>query len=393
LAQRAFACGEDVQPKERQTMKRLTAPLASSLGLLMVLELTLVAAVAQAQPIPVGLIANLTGTDVKSSVHMTRGVELAVDEINASGGVKGRPIRLITEDSQYRAPEAINAATKLYDVNKVEGVIMFGGSSLMIPVAELAQQKGKVLLNTSSSSPKLGDFPGTLFSVLPLDNIMGKELGEWVASRGIKTAAFVVPNNTFGMGLMESAATAFEAKGGKVVRKVAYTEGQPDYRADMQAVVQAQPGAVISAGYGDDSRAVFRAARQLGLEAPWYAAYPSIFSIDEPQWTNGRFFGIDNGGPSLPSAQAVKRAYMSKYNEEPLTHVFYGYDAAMVLARAMREGGVDAAAIKAALPKVVQQYDGATGRIQWDGRGQRINPPIEFLEYKDGKLVLLQTRN
>ena len=129
------------------------------------------------EPIPVGLIANLTGTDVASSLNMTRGVEMAVAEINAAGGIDGRPLELITEDSEYRPQEALNAATKLYEVDGVEAAIMFGGSSLMIPVAELAQQKGKVLINTSSSSPKLGEFPGTLFSVLPLDDIMGKELG------------------------------------------------------------------------------------------------------------------------------------------------------------------------------------------------------------------------
>ena len=366
--------------------------LVAGLGL-MALALGVLSATAQTNaPIPVGLIANLTGTDPKSSVNMARGVELAVEEINAGGGVNGRPIRLLTEDSQYRAQEAVSAATKLYEVNKVEAAIMFGGSSLMIPVAELAQQKGKILLNTSSSSPKLGTFPGTLWSVLPLDNIMGKELGEWVEARGAKTAAFVVPNNTFGTGLADAAA-AFEAKGGKVVRQVAYTEGQPDYRADVQAILQAKPDAIIAAGYGDDSRTVFRNARTLGLDAPWYAAYPTIFSVENPQWMSGKLFGVDNGGPSLPSAQALKKKYMDKYKEEPLAHVFYGYDAAMLLARAMKEGGPDAAAIKAALPKVVQQYEGATGRIQWDQGGQRVAPPIEFLEYKDGKFSPLQVRN
>jgi branched-chain amino acid transport system substrate-binding protein len=192
---------------------------------------------------------------------------------------------------------------------------------------------------------------------------------------------------------MEAVAAAFEAKGGKVVKKAAYTEGQPDYRADIQAVVQAKPDAVIVAGYGDDSRTVFRGARQLGLEAPWYAAYPTILAVENPQWMSGRFFGVDNGGPTLPSAQAVKRRYVEKYKEEPLAHVFYGYDAAMILARAMKDGGVDAAGIKKALPGVVKAYDGATGRIQWDERGQRVSPPIEFVEYKDGKFALLQTRN
>ena len=339
---------------------------------------------ASGEPIPVGLIANLTGTDVASSLSMTRGVEMAVLDINAAGGIDGRPLALITEDLEYRPQEALNAATKLYEIDGVEAAIMFGGSSLMIPVAELAQQKGKVVLNTSSSSPKLGEFPGTLFSVLPLDDIMGKELGTWVAAQGAKTAAFVVPNNTFGTGLMDAAAEAFESEGGEVVRKVAYTEGQPDYRADVQALVQANPDAIIAAGYGDDSRAVFKNARQLGLEAPWYAAYPTIFSIEDEAWMSGRLLGIDNAGSSLPSAQAVRKAYADKHGEEPSPHVYYGYDAAMILARAMQQGGVDADAIKAALPEVIADYEGATGKIKWDEHGQRIDPPIEFVKYQDG---------
>lgn len=244
--------------------------------------------------------------------------------------------------------------------------------------------------NTSSSSPKLGEFPGTIYSILPLDDIMGKALGEWVAERGVKTAAFVVPNNTFGVGLMEAAAAAFEAKGGTVGRKVAYTEGQPDYRADLQTVVDAKPDAVITAGYGDDSRTIFKNARLLGLEAPWYAAYPTIFSIDDPAWTSGRFFGVDNGGPQLESAQELRKKYDAKFDDEPTSHVFYGYDATMVLAKAMETGGTDAEAIKAALPEVVKSYEGATGPIVWDERGQRTDPPVEYLEYKDGAFQLMK---
>ena len=348
---------------------------------------------ASGEPIPVGLIANLTGTDVASSLSMTRGVEMAVEEINAGGGVEGRPLELITEDSEYRSQEALNAATKLYEVDGVEAAIMFGGSSLMIPVAELAQQKGKVLINTSSSAPKLGEFPGTLFSVLPLDDIMGLELGTWVAAQGAKTAAFVVPNNTFGTGLMEAAAEAFEDKGGEVVRKIAYTEGQPDYRADVQTLVQADPDAIIAAGYGDDSRAVFKNARQVGLEAPWYAAYPTIFSIEDEAWMSGRLLGVDNAGSSLPSAQAVREAYTKQYGEEPSPHVYYGYDAAMILARAMEQGGTNADAIKTALPLAIANYEGATGKIRWDDHGQRIDPPIEFVKYQDGKFEVLEARN
>jgi branched-chain amino acid transport system substrate-binding protein len=343
-----------------------------------------VGAGAQTNPIPVGVIANLTGTDVKSSTELVKGIELAAADINAAGGVNGRPIKLIIEDSQYKAQEALNAATKLYDVDKVDAALMFGGSSLMLAVAPIVKAKGKVLVNTSSSSPKLGGFPGNLYSILPLDDIVGKALGEWVAKQGVKTIAFVVPNNTFGTGLMDASAAAFTAAGGKVVAKIAYTEGQPDYRADLQQLVAAKPDAIITAGYGDDSRTVFKNAQGLGLDQKWYAAYPSILSVADPAWMNGRLLGVDNGGTTGAKAKAVQAAYTAKYpGGTPTPHVFYGYDGLMLVAKAMAKGGE----LGKALPEVVKGYDGATGPIVWDARGQRIDPPIEIITYKDGKFV------
>lgn len=347
---------------------------------------------AQAQEtISVGLIANLTGTDVRTSVDMVRGVEMAVADINAAGGIDGAMIELVTEDSEYRSQEAMNAATKLYDIDGVEAAIMFGGSSLMIPVAGLAQDRGKVLVNTSSSSPKLGEFPGTLFSVLPLDDIVGKELGEWAAERGVTSAGFIVPNNSFGTGLMDSTAAAFEAAGGEVVGKVAYTEGNPDYRADLQPIANASPEAIFVTGYGDDSRTVFKNAQEIGLETTWYAAYPTILSPADESYLSGSFFGVDNGGESLATTAALADRYREAHEGDPLAHVFYGYDAMMIIAEAMKAGGTSAEEIAAALPEVVTTYEGATGRIVWDERGQRIDPPLEFLAYEDGSFSVIGT--
>jgi branched-chain amino acid transport system substrate-binding protein len=347
-----------------------------------------------ADPIQVGVIANLTGQDVKTSLQMTRGVELAVDDINAAGGVNGQPIKLIVEDSEYRTQEALNAATKLYSLDKVEAAIMFGGSSLMIPVAQLAKEQGKVLLNTSSSSPKLGEYPGTLFSILPLDDILAKDLGNLVADSGAKTAAVVVPNNAFGLGVAEAAAAAFKTKGGTIVETIAYTEGQPNYRADIQVLAGKKPDAIITCGYGDDSRAILRTVRELGIEAPWYAAYPSILEVENKDWMNGKLSGVDNGGYSQGVGKGVLDKYKAKFGEEEvLAHVYYGYDAMTVLAEAMKKGGVDAASIAKTMPEVVKTYDGASGKIVWDDRGQRIDPPLDVITYKDGKFETTGARN
>jgi branched-chain amino acid transport system substrate-binding protein len=347
-----------------------------------------------ADAIPVGVIANLTGQDVKTSLQMSRGVELAVDDINAAGGINGAPIKLIVEDSEYRAQEALNAATKLYTVDKVEAAIMFGGSSLMIPVGQLAKEQGKILINTSSSSPKLGDYPGTLFSILPLDDIVGKELGSLIADTGAKTVAVIVPNNAFGLGVTDAASAEFISKGGAVVEKIVYTEGQPNYRADIQVLAGKKFDAIITCGYGDDSRTVLRTVRELGIDAPWFAAYPSILEVDNKEWMSGKLSGVDNGGYSQGIGKAVLDKYKAKYKEDDaLAHIYYGYDAMMVLAEAMKTGATDAAAISKALPEVVKTYEGASGKIAWDDRGQRISPPLDIVTYKDGAFVTTGSRN
>ena len=91
---------------------------------------------------------------------MLRGVQLAADKVNEAGGIDGHPLKLIVEDSEYRPQAGLDAATKLFDVDKVDAAVVFGGSSITIPIAEMAAPKGKIIMNTSASSSKLGELCG-----------------------------------------------------------------------------------------------------------------------------------------------------------------------------------------------------------------------------------------
>jgi branched-chain amino acid transport system substrate-binding protein len=343
-------------------------------------------------PIKVGLIANLTGSAVRTSVAMLRGAEIAVSEVNAGSKIKGRPLQLVSEDSENRVQAALDAAHKLIDINGIKIILMFGGSSLMIPVAKYAKTRDVIVINTASSSPKLASFPGTLFSILPLDNIVGEALGDWVYARGFRRAAFIVPNNAFGLGLQDAAAAAFAKHGGTVAVKMDYTEGQPDYRTDLQSVVQAKPDVIVSGGFGDDTRTIFKNARELDLTAPWYTAYPTIFDVENKSWMNGKLFGLEDGAESLTNPVTTKlvRTYKAKYHEDPLPNAYYSYDGVWLVALAMRQAGPGVDAVRKALPQVVKAYTGATGKIQWDASGQRINAPLDKLAYQDGKFVLIK---
>src|SRR5438270_13488754 len=115
---------------------RTSLPRRAVLPLLALMGLAPAAGWAADAPIAVGVIANLTGSDVPSSVDMVRGAQLAADQVNAGGGIKGRPIKLIVEDSEYRPQAGVEAATKLFDVNQVPAAIVFVGSSVPLPIAE-----------------------------------------------------------------------------------------------------------------------------------------------------------------------------------------------------------------------------------------------------------------
>ncbi len=143
----------------------------------------------------------------------------------------------------------------------------------------------------------------------------------------------------------------------------------------------------MTTGYGDDSSTIFKYARTLGLKQIWYAGYPSILTVDNESWMNGHLMGVENGGLTGDVAKTVGDEYAAKYGKEvPLPHVFYGYDSLMLIARAAgMPGGFSATT----MAKSIDGYQGATGSIKWDDRGQRIDPPIDIISYKDGKFVTI----
>lgn len=294
------------------------------------------------------------------------------------------------EDSQSQSQAAIDAAHKLIDVNKVDIILMFGGSNLMIPVADYAKTKGVVVINTASSSPQLANYPGTLFSILPLDSIVGKELGQFTYGRGFKKAAVIVPNDAFGLGLTDAAGQAFTAAGGTIATTDKYTPNQSDYRADLQTVINSNPDVIISAGYGDDTKLIFKQARELGMTTPWYVAYPTIFTVENPDWMNGKLFGVDDATLSLKGTGPVDDAYKAKFNETPPTpNAYYSWDGLQLVAAAMAMGCPTAADVAKNLPTAASTFNGITGKIEFDSSGQRINVPLDQLQYTGGKLQLI----
>jgi branched-chain amino acid transport system substrate-binding protein len=339
--------------------------------------------------INIGAVLPLTGSSASIGEDQRRGIELAVAKINEDGGVLGKDLNVIVEDSANAANAAIDAAKKLVSVDEVAAVMGEYSSGVTVPLGQYLQQEGVVHLNVGSSSPEIADIGDKSFSVIGLDTIASKFAADELAERGLMKAAVMVPNNSYGEGVVEPFTEAFEAVGGTVTETVLYTEGQTSYRAELERIAASSPDVVLYSAYGQDSSVINQQAFEGGVqETPWFGIYLTMCTVDSAPETVQNQIGMDVNYVG-PEGQDYQEAYEAEYGEG-FTSTFngYTYDGTMLLAQAIEEAGsTDGDKIAAALKKLGSGYAGVTGDITFDDQNQRSEQPYLVLKYTDGKVV------
>lgn len=343
--------------------------------------------VAAQDAVTLGAVLPLSGASATIGEDQRRGIELAVEKINAEGGVLGRKLAVSVEDSGGRAQSAIDAARKLVSVGKVPVVIGEYSSGNTIPVGQYLQREGVVHINPGSSSPKIKEIGDFSFSTIGLDDVAGKFTAKAVYDMGHRKAVFLAPNNAYGQGVFNETKAAFEKMGGKIVADLLYTEGQSNYRRELQRVAAAKPDVIIYSGYGQEAATINREAFELGLnKTPWFGIYLSMCTADSrPETVEGqKGMEVNYVGPD---GAWYRDAYRKKYGKDfATTFSGYAYDAVMIAAAAIRKAGsAEPAKIRDAM-KGLGAFAGATGPIAFDADGQRSEQPYIVVTYTGGEL-------
>lgn len=346
---------------------------------------------AKEEEITIGAIFPLTGASTHEGIDERRGVELAVEQINADGGINGRPLKVIFEDSESKPEAGTDAAHKLIDVNKVPVIIGIFSSGVTLPAAAYAQEQGVVMINPGSTSPKCAEVGDYFFSTIGLDHLMGTEQAEWALDLGYTKAAVLVPNNPYGIGMEEWMVKTWEEAGAEITSIVEYPLERTDYRAELQRLFEGDPETILYTAYGEESKILTKQALEMGFTEPqWIGGYLTMCTgVADPEAVEGHI-GLE---PSyhMAAGEAFKRAFEEKFGEEPAGPFSYlAYDATWLAALAMREAGTDPADIKDALPKVAKEYDAATGKLEFDENGQRLEQPYDKLIYTGGEVKLYE---
>lgn len=348
-----------------------------------------------AEPFKVGILCPITGTQAVMSEDLITGFKLAQEEINAAGGVLGRPIELIIEDTETRPAPGMDAARKLIELDRVKVISGGFSSGVALPIAKYCQERGILAVFQPPTSPLFRDVGDYIFLTNVLDNYKGKVIADFsVEDSGKKKFGLMFMNNAFGQALKKEAIKNLNAKGAKIVTEVDYELNKVDYKAELQRLFSRNPEVVIGTYYAKEGMVTAKQAYEMGFlnvdKVPWYcpemtSSFASALN-EIPQVLEG----MKGLNPLQPGSLYVEK-FKKKMGRDPITaYAAMNYDALILIAMAANFArSTDPKAIRDNLRKVDDWYRGQStgGDKRFDKDGMQGFGQYEKVIIKGGKLL------
>ncbi|MBE9574548.1 MAG: ABC transporter substrate-binding protein [Proteobacteria bacterium] len=347
------------------------------------------------EPVKIGAIIPITGTSEVEGQDMSRGLQIALDEINTAGGVLGRSLEVIVEDTETRPKSGLDAVHKLIDINKVP--VILGGyfSSVSLPTGNYSNSQGVVQL-TWSTSPALRKVGPFFFGICGTDELMAANTVKFaIEDARAKRFGIIVDNSAYGLGVLEFSKREIKKAGGEIVAEVKYEREKADYRPELQRVFAQKPEVVVGTLIGKDARTIFKQAYELGLkpQSGWYLSWISLATAPSIPETVEGVKGLI-GRLKGKAANRFNEMYQEKYGAPPQTvWGHYIYDAVWLTALAINfANSPEPKAIKDALFKVAPVYRGVSGGGDktFNADGMQKYEVYQRMVCKNGKLVIYQ---
>ena len=224
------------------------------------------------EPFVIGAMDALTGVAESYGNPLHQAKLLAVEEINAAGGINGRELKLIVEDSKCNAQDAITSYNKLTDVDGVKIILGTTCSGSMLGASPLAEKEGVVLFSASATSPDIALAGDYIFRTAINDLRLGIDTGNTLWVDGMRKIATITEATDYAEGARRTSVEQFEELGGEVVAAEGYSSEILDFRSQLTKLLAESPDALLLAAQGEVSAGtIMRQARELGFDGPIYA--------------------------------------------------------------------------------------------------------------------------
>lgn len=347
-----------------------------------------------ADTVKIGGLAPLTGNLSIYGIATDNGVKMAIDEINAAGGVLGKQIEYIVYDEKGDATEAVNAYNKLIQSDQIDALIGDVTSNPSIAVAQQAAKDGIPMISATGTAADITKAGENVFRVCFIDPYQGETMADYAYKKlGAKTAAILYnASDDYSVGLTDAFVSTADKLGLQIVAKESYAKGDVDFKSQLTKIAGQNPDVLFIPVYYEDVALIVQQAKSAGISAQLLGAdgWDGVLDkVEDKSVLEGAMYCC---GFSLQSqdakVQEFIQKYTDKYGEAPKGFSAQGYDAAYLLVQAIEEAGsTDKAAVVEAMKNI--QFDGVTGHIIFDEERNPIkgvminkltNGTIEYVE-------------
>lgn len=364
----------------------------------------LAACIAPAQPgaqsapttgsIYIGVSGPVTGDMAQYGAQWKKGFDLAIEEINSAGGINGRKLEYIFEDSQSDPKQSVVVAQKFVADPRIIVELGDFSSSASMAASQIYQRGGLVQFGFTNSHPDFtkagGDYTWSN-SVTQLQ--ASPALADFaITTLGLKKLAVFQINNDWGKATNDLFTQRVKEIGGEVVASESYLPDEKDFRSALTNVRDANPDGIVLISYQADGALIAQQAQEAGLKATLVGSA----SLQSPDFTNlggkavegafilGEFMPSD----PRPEVQDLVKKFKAKYNEEPDLFAALAYDTIYLIGEAIKVGGPTRQGVHDALPKLKDVPSVIYGKVTFDPATRRVlNPRFENLIVKDGQFV------
>jgi branched-chain amino acid transport system substrate-binding protein len=349
----------------------------------------------------IGYFGSMTGDKASFGSATKNGVELAINEINAAGGIKskgGTKLKLAVEDDRGTPEETRTVVTKLINNDRVVALIGEVASTLSLAAAPEAQGAGVPMISPSSTNPQVTAVGPYVFRVCFIDPFQGKVMATFASkSLNAKKAAILTDvKSDYSQGLATFFKQDFTADGGSIVAETSYSAGDPDFKGQLSTIKGAAPDVVFIPGYYGDVAVIAKQAKELGITAALLGGdgwdSPKLVEIAGPAIEGAYFSNHYTIEDTDPKIQAFASTFRGKYTVDPDGLAALGYDAAKILADAMeRSKSLKPSDVREALAET-KNFPGVTGTITIDKERNATKSAV-VLQVTGGKFAFKERIN
>jgi branched-chain amino acid transport system substrate-binding protein len=331
--------------------------------------------------VTIGVTLPLTGYAASYGEDAKRGADLAVEQANAAGGIKGEKVRLLVEDDAGVGKSGVAATQKLVNVDKVPVIIGGMMSAVALPASPIARSNKVVYLSTMSSHPELTATPGGfIYRLAGSDALHGVIEADFAVKQlKAKTAVGLFATTDYGAINGKIVRETFEKLGGKWLTTDNFKQGATDYRTQLAKLKEQNADILFLVATHKEAAQIFRQMVELNYKIPVMGTSflddPAIFELAGDA-ANGVYFttsAVEPAPGTKKQREEFQAAFKAKYNKEPGITAFYFYDATRLVIDAIKATGTSGAEINKWLTEV-KNYPGVTATISFTPTGDSIIP-------------------